>query len=239
MSKYSFFITLGITLLLIPFFIFYSQVDLDVSHYFFSKNNTFLLAHINWVYDLRQLENIIFIVLVVSWLGFLIKKIIKPTSGVNVKLLIYALMVFVFVPGLVVNITLKNHYHRPRPYQVQEFAGTKAFVPAWVYSDECDHNCSLVCGDSAFIFTFWLFIPFIRRRRLYACIIGLIGFLYGFIRVAAGAHFFSDVIFSALVSYLGIYSVYWFFYRYQPKWLDEARLVKPINYFHSLFNHPN
>ena len=50
-------------------------------------------------------------------------------------------------PGLLVNLTLKNHWGRPRPIEVAQFGGDKQFVAWWDPRGTCDGNCSFVSGD--------------------------------------------------------------------------------------------
>ena len=52
-------------------------------------------------------------------------------------------------PGLVVNLGLKDHAHRPRPVHVVEFGGRDEFRPWYRFDGACKVNCSFVSGEAA------------------------------------------------------------------------------------------
>lgn len=114
------------------------------------------------------------------------------------KALIYLLVALVIGPGLIVNSGLKNHWGRPRPVQLARYGGNARFTPALVPSHQCPHNCAFASGHAAAAFFpmagYWL----TRRRRW---LVGGIAFglLVGYIRIAMGAHFLSDIVFAGLI----------------------------------------
>ncbi|CAK0764878.1 lipid A 4'-phosphatase [Gammaproteobacteria bacterium] len=118
----------------------------------------------------------------------------------------YLLLVLVLGPGLMVNTILKDHWGRARPYQVQLFGGSQRFTPAFLPTDQCDHNCSYVSGHAAFGFYLVAF-GFAGKRRRYAwLVVGLVaGTVIGLVRIVQGGHFPSDVVFSFFV----VYTVAW------------------------------
>jgi len=59
--------------------------------------------------------------------------------------------------GLVVNLGLKDHAHRPRPVHVVEFGGTDEFRPWYRFDGACKINCSFVSGEAAT--GFWMAAP--------------------------------------------------------------------------------
>lgn len=103
-------------------------------------------------------------------------------------------------PGLVVNEMFKNHWGRARPRQIVEFGGSADFTPPWVPTDQCARNCSFTSGDASV--GFWLVtLAFLlpapwRGRAIWASV--ALGGLVGYARMAKGAHFFSDVLYSGL-----------------------------------------
>lgn len=124
---------------------------------------------------------------------------------------------FALGPGLLVNAILKNHWGRPRPYYTQGFIWHKPYVRVWEISNECDHNCSFVSGDSstAFAFLAFAFLPF-RKRRWKVLLAGLSVFYFalnGMLRIIHGAHYISDVVIGALLVYLVILGCYQVCYR--------------------------
>jgi membrane-associated phospholipid phosphatase len=113
-------------------------------------------------------------------------------------------------PWLIVNVGLKDHWHRPRPIQVHEFGGTQDFRPFWDPRGGCDHNCSFVSGETST--AFWLVAPASLtppplRTPAVAAALG-IGAVTGLIRMALGGHFLSDVVFAGAIPLLITQALY-------------------------------
>ena len=112
-------------------------------------------------------------------------------------------IIYIWVSGavtmlLVVNVLLKNMWGRARPNDVSYFNGFQDFNPWYKISDACSSNCSFVSGDSSVGF-FLIVFYFITKKNAYLYLGLILGSLLGFIRIAAGGHFFSDIIFSQIV----------------------------------------
>jgi lipid A 4'-phosphatase len=99
---------------------------------------------------------------------------------------------------LVVNVLLKNMWGRARPNDVSYFNGFQDFTPWYKISDACSSNCSFVSGDSSVGF-FLIVFYFITKKKVYLYLGLIFGSLLGFMRISAGGHFFSDIIFSQIV----------------------------------------
>lgn len=124
--------------------------------------------------------------------------------------LLYIVAVFAVGPGLVANGIFKDNWGRARPREIVEFGGGAAFTPAFVVSDACSRNCSFVSGDAAAGFAFLgpaLLLP-ARRRKLGLAAATLAGAGLGVLRMMAGAHFLSDVIFAGLFDLLAAQLLY-------------------------------
>jgi lipid A 4'-phosphatase len=106
--------------------------------------------------------------------------------------------------GLVVHAVLKDGMGRPRPRDVQVFAGPTAFVPAFVPSQFCKTNCSFVSGHAAVGFALMSFGIFgVRRKRQFWFLTSLVaGGVIGLARIAQGGHFLSDIVFSLIAIWL-------------------------------------
>ncbi|HMN74014.1 MAG TPA: phosphatase PAP2 family protein [Rhodoblastus sp.] len=104
-------------------------------------------------------------------------------------------------PGLMVNAGLKAYSHRPRPVQTMEAGGgDMSFRPFFRFDGACRSNCSFSSGEAAG--AFWttgpaLLAPPAYRLAATAAALGL-GAIVSATRMALGAHFLSDVAFSAL-----------------------------------------
>jgi lipid A 4'-phosphatase len=104
-------------------------------------------------------------------------------------------------PGLIANVALKDHWGRARPREIVEFGGDKAFTPALVPTAECQLNCSFVAGEPAAIFVPFYAAAFVMPEWAVALVaLGTLGGLAaGFVRIAQGGHFLSDVLFAGLL----------------------------------------
>ncbi len=109
-------------------------------------------------------------------------------------------------PGLLVNVALKDHSHRPRPIQVEEFGGTLPFRPVGRFDGGCARNCSFVSGEGSL--GFWMLAPALLAppplQPLLLAGAALFGLATALLRMAFGGHFLSDTILAALSSWIVI-----------------------------------
>jgi membrane-associated PAP2 superfamily phosphatase len=119
----------------------------------------------------------------------------------------YAVLLLLAValgPGLLANGVLKDHWQHPRPRDLIEFGGTQHYVPSPLMGDE--GGASFPCGHCTvgFLYATGWWVWKRRRPRWAAASLAaglLLGALLGVGRMAAGAHFLSDVIWSALLAF--------------------------------------
>ena len=112
-------------------------------------------------------------------------------------------IIFVWIAGVttlivVVNVLLKNMWDRTRPNDILEFGGNDVFTPWYKFGDSCVSNCSFVSGDASVGFALIVFY-FITKKNIFIYLSILFGTSLGFVRIIAGGHFFSDVIFSQII----------------------------------------
>jgi lipid A 4'-phosphatase len=125
-------------------------------------------------------------------------------------------------PGLMVNGVFKDHWGRARPGQVLQFGGSAHFSPPWVMSDQCEKNCSFVCGDASLGYVL-VAIAFVSRRpRLWFAAGLVLGSALGLMRMGQGGHFLSDVIFSFYV----VYFTAWALHRFMTR---GGRALQPLD----------
>src|SRR5436305_5189335 len=125
---------------------------------------------------------------------------------------IFLLLSVVIGPGLLVNTVFKDHWGRPRPRDIVEFGGPLHYRIAPLPGGE--GGASFPCGHCSVGFLYavgwWVWR---RRRPAWArasLAVGLLaGFALGLGRMAAGGHFLSDVIWSALLA-LGVAHVLYY-----------------------------
>ncbi len=182
------------------------QTDLFVSGLFYVRGRGFVLAHsppvmllfdaIPWV-----AWGIVAVVAgAAAWL-FLIG---RPLWRLDRKALLFIAFSTALGPGLLANTVLKDHWGRARPVQVEAFGGLHRFTPAPLPASQCATNCSFVSGHAALAFSLvafaFLLPPGPPRRRAIGGVLAF-GGLVGFVRIAQGGHFLSDVVFAGLLVY--------------------------------------
>lgn len=143
------------------------------------------------------------------------------------KLRYYALFILATViigPGLLVNVGFKDHLGRPRPVQVEYFGGQDAYVPP-LHKGSAGTNSSFPSGHAASGFCYVVFWFVWRRRYPRVAVVALAGSLIlggimSFGRLAAGAHFLSDVLWSGYLCYFSALISYYFILRI-PQYEDN------------------
>ncbi|HZO44777.1 MAG TPA: phosphatase PAP2 family protein [Xanthobacteraceae bacterium] len=131
-------------------------------------------------------------------------------------------------PGLAVNVILKDNSGRPRPFYITEFGGDQPFHPWWDMRGECEKNCSFVAGEPSG--AFWTMAgaavtPPQWRAVAYGAALAF-GAGVGVLRMAAGAHFFTDVVFAGVVVFLVIWLTHGLLYRWRATRLSDAAVER-------------
>lgn len=119
---------------------------------------------------------------------------------------IFLVLVLALGPGLLINMVLKEHWGRPRPREIVEFGGPKTFLVVGERGIP-GNGASFPSGHASMGFYFLCLYVLWRGRRPRAARWGMVGglaggALMGFQRMAVGAHFLSDVVWSGGVVYL-------------------------------------
>jgi membrane-associated PAP2 superfamily phosphatase len=210
---------------------FFPELDLRVARHFYgyvdAGHNTFAWRIYPPLMAARNIGLWIGTILVAPAVAALVVKLIVPRrkmliSGRGVMFLMATLAL---APGLLVNVLLKDHWHRPRPIDVAQLGGQQHFVPWWDPRGDCPSNCAFVSGDVAG--AFWTVAPAALappqwRALAYGAALAL-GTGMAAIRVMAGAHFVSDVIFAGVFTFLMVWVIYALIYRWpRTRLSDEA-----------------
>lgn len=133
--------------------------------------------------------------------------------GLSLRLpAIYILCCFLLGPGLVVNTLFKDNWGRERPKNIVELGGSEAYTPPLKYNSNGDGR-SFPSGHSSIGFCLISFYFLWKRRNQMLANVALfstafIGVGTGVARMAAGGHFFSDVLWSAIITFSISYSLY-------------------------------
>ncbi len=185
----------------------YTDLDVTISNLVYLPERTFNQGESNlWslLYDYGHIPAIV--IGVVGLLVFLVGWI-TPKLACFRKISVFFVLFLIVGPGLIVNELLKEHWGRPRPVQVLDFDGKQQFLSVWS-KGVAGEGASFPSGHAAI--GFYLCAPFFvlwaDGRKHWALMVLALGMGYGLLmglgRIIQGAHFASDVLWSAGFIYL-------------------------------------
>ena len=204
------------------------QLDLDISASFFHRAPPTLFAANAqpWVQHTREAARVLITLIVLPAFVAVLGKLIWPRRHmlIEARAALFLIATLALGPGLLTNVILKDHWGRPRPIDVQQFGGDYRFTSWWDPRGDCPDNCSFIAGEPSG--AFWTLAPAALAGPellplAYAAALAF-GVGVGVLRVAAGAHFFSDVVFAGVFTYLLIWLIYGLIYRWPATRLDES-----------------
>jgi membrane-associated PAP2 superfamily phosphatase len=218
----------------------YPELDLLVARYFYAfedpAHNMFafrIYPPLMWARDIGLWVGTVLVAPAVASLVF---KLVLPRRKLLMsgRAIVFLIATMALGPGLLVNVLLKDHWGRPRPIDVTQFGGSEHFVAWWDPRGDCPANCAFVSGDVAG--AFWTVAPAALappqwRAIAYGAALAL-GTGMAVIRMMAGAHFPSDVIFAGVFTFLIIWLVYALIFRWtrlSDEEIDRAleRIARP------------
>lgn len=189
-------------------------IDVYFSSIFYYNNNQFLLQNyytVSIIFRKILLPLLLIYIFILPMLSrcSLIKKLFFN------YIFSFKELLFIWASGLItiifiVNILLKGMWGRVRPNDILNFGGENSFTPWYKFGDSCISNCSFVSGDASVGFALLVFY-FITKKNIYCYLSLFFGTTLGFIRIIAGGHFFSDIVFAQLViamSFLLLFTLY-------------------------------
>jgi lipid A 4'-phosphatase len=174
-------------------------------------------------------------VLILPAIAALILKLILPKRKLLLsgRAIVFLIATLALGPGLLVNVALKDHWGRPRPIDVTQFGGNQHFVAWWDPRGDCPGNCSFVSGDVSG--AFWTVAPAVLappqfRALAYGAALAL-GAGMAVVRLMAGAHFFSDVTFAGVFTFLIIWIAHGLIYRWPRTRLTDEDVERGLGRF--------
>ncbi len=152
--------------------------------------------------------------------------------------LLLVLLTFLIGSGLLVNGLFKDHWRHPRPRQTVELGGQQQYVPPLAIGRE--GGKSFPSGHASVGFSL-VVLWFIWRRRhfrlaLFFLLLSIaLGLAMGVGRMAAGGHFFSDVLWSGVIIYATAFGLYYYVLKIPrhetmaaPRDAERARRRRPL-----------
>lgn len=194
-----------------PLYPFFGETSCDIFHRLNPDSpncGLFPLEHMEEVTFARKTVNWLPTLMAVGLVALLIREHWAPLAGKVHRLYVIFLGLFSFLigPGILVNLIVKPFWSRPRPVHTIEFGRYEPYIQPGTVVDICEHNCSFVSGDVAGIAWMLWVIPFLAAawRMPVAIVLALLLIIVAVGRVAVGAHYPSDVVAGALMSFLVI-----------------------------------
>lgn len=218
--------TLALLALVSLVFLLAPAIDDAVSGLFYEPGIGFPFRRHGPVESLRHAGELFEWLLGIAVLAPFLIKLWFPDSRLLVKPRHALFLVGSFLAGpvLLVNVILKAHWGRARPWQAIEFGGHMAYSPVWWISDQCARNCSFVSGEAASAFwvvAFAFVAPKAWRGRAAVAAI-LFAAIISATRLAAGGHFLSDVLIAWLLTLLVILALWRLVLQGLPASFDRA-----------------
>jgi membrane-associated PAP2 superfamily phosphatase len=197
---------------------FFPELDLKISRLFFDPAaGAFPLQKERMLAYGRDAATWLLVLLIAPAVLVPIIRLITPQAKplLSIRAAIFLLATLLLGPGLLVNVLLKNHWDRPRPVAVAEFGGHERFVPWWDPRGQCRKNCSFVSGETSS--AFWTLAPAVLAPPPWRLAVSgtalAFGVGMGIVRMAMGAHFFTDVVFAGVFTFLVIYLLHGLIFR--------------------------
>jgi lipid A 4'-phosphatase len=213
----------------------YPELDLDlVGPFFDPAAGGFWVSFNPLANGLRDLSRLIVTLLVAPAVLAIVGKLVLPRRPMLIPGRAAVLMAatLALAPGLVTNVLLKSHWGRPRPIDVTEFGGGQQFVPWWDPRGDCPDNCSFVAGEPSG--AFWTLAPAAlvppAWRALATTAAVVFGAGIGFIRMAGGGHFFTDVAFSGIFTFLIIWLMHGLVFRWRPTRISDRAVERALEW---------
>lgn len=141
--------------------------------------------------------------------------------------LLFIFLCYLIGPALIVNGILKDSWNRPRPREIVEFNGYYDFVKVLVPGSREFKGKSFPSGHASAGFVLVLFYFLYKKRSgkraLFALLIALAyGIFLSLVRIASGAHFFSDNLWAFGFCWFVAYFLY---YHWYLGYLDKPKRV--------------
>lgn len=228
MSRTGLIVALALALVVGSVFGIYPELDLRLTSWFYDEaSRSFPLKFNALAAFARDGAMVIAWALALPAIVALIVKLVRPDRPLLIsgRAIVFLLLTLLLSAGVLTNLTFKNYWGRPRPVAVTQFSGNQAFVPWWDPRGGCARNCSFFSGEGAT--AFWTYAPAALtplpwRPAAYAAAT-VFGVTTSVLRMAFGGHFFTDVAIAGLVTFLVIWLVHGYIYRWRSTRLtDEA-----------------
>lgn len=159
-------------------------------------------------------------------------KIVRPRGKLLMagRALVFLIATLALAPGLVTNVVLKDYWPRSRPIDVPQFNGEERFTAWWDPHGGCAKNCSFVGGEASG--AYWTLAPAALAPPAWRPVAYGAALVFGtgvsVLRMAFGAHFFTDVVFAGVFTFLIIWLAHGLIYRWRPTRISDDAVERTI-----------
>jgi membrane-associated PAP2 superfamily phosphatase len=211
----------------------YPRLDLAISAFFYDPHSGLFRVNVQpWV--LHSRDGARYLVALIAAPAFLaiVGKLLLPHRRMLVRgrAALFLILTLALGPGVLTNVILKDNWPRARPIDVKELGGTDRFTPWWDPRGDCPANCSFIAGEPSG--AFWTLAaaalaPPQWRMAAYAGALTF-GAAVGALRIAAGGHFFTDVAFAGVFTFLLIWLLHGLIFRWPATRLSDDAVERPL-----------
>jgi lipid A 4'-phosphatase len=226
MNRTGLIIALGLALVVGLLFGICPELDLQLTAWFYdAPTRSFPLKFNTLAAIARDGAMVIAWALALPALVALVVKLARPDRPLLMsgRAVVFLVLTLILSAGVLTNFTFKSFWGRPRPVVVSQFNGDQAFVPWWDPRGSCVRNCSFFSGEGAT--AFWTYAPAALApppwRPLAYTAATVFGVTTSVLRMAFGGHFFTDVAIAGLVTFLVIWLVHGYIYRWPSTRLTD------------------
>ena len=211
----------------------YPQLDLAISAIFFDPHSGLFKVNVQpWVIHSRDGARYLIALLVAPAVLAIVVKLLLPRRRMPVRgrAALFLILTLALGPGVLTNVILKDNWPRARPIDVRALGGTDRFTPWWDPRGDCPANCSFIAGEPSG--AFWTLAPAALappqwRALAYAGAL-IFGIVVGALRIAAGGHFFTDVVFAGVFTFLLIWLIHGLLFRWPATRLTDDAVERPL-----------
>jgi lipid A 4'-phosphatase len=225
MNRTGLLVALAIAVVVGVLFAIYPQLDLEASAPFFNPTTKRFVLYVGGEHDLlrdllRDAADGVITAIAAFGVASLAGKLFWPQRRMPLRgrAAVFLVLSLALGPGILANGVLKGYWGRERPMLVAEFGGPGRFTPWWDPRGACRKNCSgaFIGGESAG--AFWTFAPAALappqwRPLAYGAALAF-GASVSVLRMAAGAHFFTDVAFAGVFMFLIAWALHGLLFRW-------------------------
>ncbi len=232
MNRIALAVVLGVGIVVGIIFGVYPQLDLKLAALFYDPATHKFIASADWVVYVRDAATLLITLLVAPAFFAIVGKLVMPRRRMLIpgRAALFLSVSLAVGPFLLANVILKDHWARMRPADMVQFGGNAQITAWWDPTGPCPDNCSFIAGEPSA--AFWTlapasFAPPQWRPLAYAGVL-IFGAAMGVLRMAGGAHFFSDVVFAGVLMFLVIWTLHGLIYRWRPTRLTDEAAERPL-----------